>query len=192
MSSAEFDLKNGGLIFGSPAVYEIKTWRPSRVTGIREHPCGTASMTIDVDAKAVTIVSVPHADLPFCGKEPASIWTLVDGFPVIWKIHQDSVNSARLLVYEPARRLVSPVQPYVQRKADRAYSTGPALTAADDLPDAPWASTGEEVPAAPWASEKGVKPKNVGAAPKKVPTMKFRCLPVDSSQMRSSLDFCRR
>jgi len=113
MSSAEFDLKYGMLSFGSPAVYEIKTWRPSRVTAIREHPCGTASMTIDVDTKAVTIASVPHLDLPFCTKEPPSIWKLVDGFPVAWKIHQDKVNKARALVYEPARRLIPPVQSYV-------------------------------------------------------------------------------
>lgn len=61
MSSAEFDPKNGMLYFGSPAVYEIKTWS-ARVTAIREHPCGTALMTIDVDAKAVTVTSAPHAD----------------------------------------------------------------------------------------------------------------------------------
>jgi hypothetical protein len=59
MSSAEFDLKFGMLSFGSPAVYEIKTWRSGRVTAIREHPCGTASMTIDLESKAVTITSVP-------------------------------------------------------------------------------------------------------------------------------------
>jgi hypothetical protein len=115
MSSAELDLKYGMLSFGSPAIYEIKTWRPSRVTAIREHPCGTASMTIDIDTKAATIASVPHADLPFCSKEPPSIWTLVDGFPVAWKIHQDRVNKARALVYEPARRLVPPIEAYVQR-----------------------------------------------------------------------------
>ena len=76
MSSAEFDLKSRMLYFGSPIFYEIKTWRPNRVTAIREHPCGTALMTIDVDAKTVTIVSAPHADLAFCSKEPGSTWTL--------------------------------------------------------------------------------------------------------------------
>ena len=115
MTSAEFDLKYWMLSFGSPVIYEIKTWRPSRVTAIREHPCGTATMTIDVDTKAVTVASVPHADLAFCSKEPPSILTLVDGFPVAWKIHQEKVNKARALVYEPAQRLVPPVQPYVQR-----------------------------------------------------------------------------
>jgi hypothetical protein len=72
-------------------------------------------MIIDVDAQAITISSVSHADLASCSKEPPSIWTLVDGFPVAWKIHQDKVNKARALVHEPARRFAPPVQPYVQR-----------------------------------------------------------------------------
>lgn len=110
MSIAEFDPKMRMLYFGSPAVYEIKTWRPNRITAIREAACGTGSMTIDVETKAVTIASVPHADLAFCPKGPPSIWTLIDGFPVTWKIHQDKVNKARALVYEPARRFVPPVQ----------------------------------------------------------------------------------
>jgi hypothetical protein len=110
MSIAEFDPKSRFLYFGSPVVYEIKTWVPSRVTAISEHPCGTALMTIDVNTEAVTIVTAPHADLAFCSKEPASIWTLVDGFPVVWKLHQDRVNKARALVYEPAQRLVPPIQ----------------------------------------------------------------------------------
>jgi hypothetical protein len=110
MTSAEFDLKYRMLSFGSPFIYEIKTWRPSRVIAVREHSCGTALMTIDMDTKAVTIASVPHADLAFCSKEPSSIWTLVDGFPVASKIHQEKVNKARALVYESARRLVPPVQ----------------------------------------------------------------------------------
>ena len=106
MNTAEFDLKNGMLSFASPVFYEIKTWRPSRITAIREHPCGTATMAIDIDNGAVTIASVPRADLPFCSKEPPNIWTLVDGFQVAWKIFQDRVSRARALVYEPSRRLV--------------------------------------------------------------------------------------
>lgn len=104
MSGAEFDLKYGTLISPSPAIYEIKTWGPSRVTAIREHPCGTASLTVDVETKDVTIASVPHADLPFCSKGPASIWKLVDGFSIAWNIYREKYNKARALVYEPARK----------------------------------------------------------------------------------------
>jgi hypothetical protein len=48
MSGAEFDLalEHGRLISQPPAIYEIKTWGRSRVTAIREHPCGTASLTV--------------------------------------------------------------------------------------------------------------------------------------------------
>jgi len=106
MSIAEFDLKNGMLSFGSPVDYEIKTWRPNRITALREHPCGTATMAIDVDNGAVTITSVPRADLPFCSKEPTNVWTLVDGFQVAWKIYQDRASRARALVYEPSKRFV--------------------------------------------------------------------------------------
>jgi hypothetical protein len=115
MSSAELDMKYGMLSFASPVVYGVTTWRPSRVTAIREHPCGTASMMIDVDAKAVTITSAPHADLSFCSKEPANIWTLVDGFSVAWKIHQEKVNKARVLVYEPAHNKIPPVKGISER-----------------------------------------------------------------------------
>ncbi|HXE13026.1 MAG TPA: hypothetical protein VN633_12950 [Bryobacteraceae bacterium] len=104
VSGAEFDLKSGMLISQPPAIYEIKTWGRSRVTAIREHPCGTASLTVDVETKDVTIASVPHADLPFCSKEPANIWKLVDGFPVAWNIYREKYNKARALVYEPARK----------------------------------------------------------------------------------------
>jgi hypothetical protein len=104
ISGAEFDLKYGTLISQPPTIYEIKTWGRSRLTAIREHPCGTASLTVDVETKDVTIASVPHADLPFCSKEPANIWKLVDGFPVAWNIYREKYNKARALVYEPARK----------------------------------------------------------------------------------------
>lgn len=104
MSGAELDLKFGILSSQPPVTYEIKTWGQNRVTAIREHPCGTASLTVDVGSKDVTIASVPHTDLPFCSKEPASIWKLVDGFPVAWNIYREKYNKARALVYEPARR----------------------------------------------------------------------------------------
>jgi hypothetical protein len=109
MSVAEFGTKGSMLYFGSPVFYEVKTWTPDRVTAIREHPCGTASMTINMTAKAVTIVSTPDTNLAFCPKGSPSIWTLVDGFPVVWKLHQEMINKARALVYEPATRLM-PIQ----------------------------------------------------------------------------------
>jgi hypothetical protein len=87
-----------------PTIFNIKTWMPSRITAIREHPCGTATLTVDVDTKDVTITGVPHAGLPFCSKEPANIWKLVDGFPVAWNIYREKYNKARALVYEPARK----------------------------------------------------------------------------------------
>jgi len=78
MSSTEFDLKSGMLITPAPTIFEIKTWTPNRVTAIREHPCGTALLTVDVETEDVTIASTPHADLPFCSREPANIWRLAD------------------------------------------------------------------------------------------------------------------
>jgi hypothetical protein len=106
MSGAELDMEHGMLIsLQPPVIYEIKTWGLNRVTAIREHPCGTATLTVDVETKDVTIASIPHADLPFCSKEPASIWRLVDGFPVAWNIYREKYNKARALVYEPARKL---------------------------------------------------------------------------------------
>jgi hypothetical protein len=104
MSGAEFDLKYGMLISQPPVIYEIKTWGRSRVTAISEHPCGTASLSVDVETKDVTIASVPHADLPFCSKEPANIWKMVDGFPVAWNIYREKYNKERALVYEPAKK----------------------------------------------------------------------------------------
>jgi hypothetical protein len=106
MSSAEFDHKNGMLVFGAPINYEITTWTKSRVTALREHPCGTASMMIDVEAEAVTIFSAAHADLAFCPKGPPNTLTLVDGYQVSRKIYRDRRNSARMLIYEPAKRFV--------------------------------------------------------------------------------------
>jgi hypothetical protein len=106
MTAAELSLRNIPMLeLPPPVIYEVKTWTPSRITAIREHPCGTATLTVDVDAKDVTITSVPHTDLPFCSKEPANIWKLVDGFPVAWNIYLAKFNKARALVYEPARKL---------------------------------------------------------------------------------------
>jgi hypothetical protein len=105
MSGAELDRKYGMLIASAPVFYEIKTWTPHRVTALREHPCGTALLMVDVDTQDVTITSAPHADLPFCSKEPADIWRLADGFKVTWTLFRNGYNKARDLVYEPAKKM---------------------------------------------------------------------------------------
>jgi hypothetical protein len=105
MSGAEFDVKNGMLIATPPTIFEIKTWTPGRVTAIREHPCGTALLTVDVEKEDVTITSAPHSDLPFCSKEPANIWRLADGFKVTWNLYRNRYHKARELVYEPAKKM---------------------------------------------------------------------------------------
>jgi hypothetical protein len=112
MTGAELNLHDIPLLYlAPPTIFEIKTWTRNRVTAISERPCGTATLTVDVDAKDVTITSVPHTDLPFCSKEPANIWKLVDGFPVAWNIYRDRYNKARALVYEQARKLFPERQP---------------------------------------------------------------------------------
>jgi hypothetical protein len=45
---ASFDIQTQMLSLNDLIDYEITTWTPERVTAIREHPCGTATMTIDV------------------------------------------------------------------------------------------------------------------------------------------------
>jgi len=105
MSGAEFDLKNGMLIAPAPTIFEIKTWTPGRITAIREHPCGTALLTVDVKTEDVTIASTPHADIPFCSKEAADIWRLADGFKITWNLYRDRYHKARELVYEPAKKM---------------------------------------------------------------------------------------
>jgi hypothetical protein len=105
MSIAEFDHKYSQLFAPAPTIYDVKTWTPNRVTAIREHPCGSAFLTVDVATKDVTITSAPHSDLPFCSKEPANIWKLADGFNVSWNLYLDRYNKARELVYEPAKRM---------------------------------------------------------------------------------------
>jgi hypothetical protein len=105
MSTAEFDLKYSQLFALAPTIYEVKTWTPNRVTAIREHPCGSAFLTVDVATKNVTIASAPHSDLPFCSKEPANIWKLADGFKITWNLYRDRYSKARELVYEPAKKI---------------------------------------------------------------------------------------
>ena len=114
MSEATFDLKTQLLDFYDAASYEIQTWTPNRVTAIREHPCGTAMMSVDVNSKTVAVVVTPHNDLKFCSDKPTGTWSLVDGFPVGWNIARDRQMKALELVYEPSRkliRLLDPIEP---------------------------------------------------------------------------------
>jgi hypothetical protein len=109
LSTAEFSPEDSQLYFETPFDFSITTWAPTRVTATTEQPCGTATLSIDIQNKSVMISSIPHSDLPFCSKRPGT-WRLADdGFAITWKIHQDKVNKARALVYEPVRRLVPPV-----------------------------------------------------------------------------------
>lgn len=105
LSSASFDLKTSFLWHSLPVTYVIKVWNSNTVVAVSEGACGVASMMIDVSAKTVSL-----ADTGNCIIKTQSNFTLVDGGAVAWKIHQDKVNKARELVYEPARKLVPPVQ----------------------------------------------------------------------------------
>src|SRR5262249_30022110 len=104
LSSASFDSKTSFLWLDLPITYEIKVWTSHTIMAVSEVACdGVASMTINVPAKTVAIVETGNC------KTQAN-FTLVDGFPVTWKIYQAKKNKARELVYEPARKLVAPVQ----------------------------------------------------------------------------------
>ena len=49
LSTAEYSPEDSQLYFGTPPFdYAITTWEPTRVTATREHPCGTAVMSIDM------------------------------------------------------------------------------------------------------------------------------------------------
>jgi hypothetical protein len=107
LNEAIFNL-DGRFLFVAPAVeYQINNWTLSRVTATTDAPCSTSLMTIDVKGKQVTAETVPR---PNCTEfTQAKPWHLVDGFPVAWKLSQDRMNSARMLVYPPAKRLM-PIQ----------------------------------------------------------------------------------
>jgi hypothetical protein len=112
--TAEFTPENPSLWLPTPFVYPITAWEPARVVAKQKHGCGTSVMTVDVESQSVNI-SWEQTPNVSCGP-PASIqqpWSMVDdGNAVVWKIHQDKVNKARQLVYEPARKLVAPVADY--------------------------------------------------------------------------------
>jgi hypothetical protein len=107
---ATFDLKERFLFLSFGTEYEIDSWTSSRVTAREQTPCATFLMTIDVEGKQVTIVTVPQPDLPSCSgwRPPArpSTWKLVDGLPIAQKLSLDRMNAARALVYPPAKRLL--------------------------------------------------------------------------------------
>lgn len=110
LSTAEFSPEDLQLFFATPFDYTITTWAPTRVTATSEHPCGTALMSIDIQAKSVVISSVPHSDFSFCSKEGPSTWRLLDeSFPATWTLHQKKANKARALVYEQEQKLVPPI-----------------------------------------------------------------------------------
>jgi hypothetical protein len=85
-----------------PDVYDVQSWSDRRIVAIAQQPCGFSLMTMDIIAKKVT-VSI------FCNERPIT-WKLVEGIPLAWKLHQDRVNKARALVYEPAKRFIPTVQ----------------------------------------------------------------------------------
>jgi hypothetical protein len=107
---ATFDLKERFLFLDHGTEYEVDSWTSSLVTAREQTPCATFLMTIDVQGKQVTIVTVPQPDLPSCnGFQPPdrpSTWKLVDGLPIAQKLSRDRMDAARALVYPPARKLM--------------------------------------------------------------------------------------
>ena len=112
MYDVSFQQEQRFLFLNTPAEYQIDVWTPSRVTARMDGPCSTALMTIDIKGEQVSIVTVPQPDELLCkraSREGPSTWKLVDGGPVAWKLGQDKMNKARMLVYPPAKRLM-PIQ----------------------------------------------------------------------------------
>ena len=116
VNSASFDPNTSflWLNFG-PVPYKIRLWTENAVTAVNAHSCGADTMTIDVAAKTVTIVSTGS-----CVSKTPKTYALIDGGAVAWKLHQDKVNKARALVYEPARRLLPPVHDASPAPTDKA------------------------------------------------------------------------
>ena len=103
MVSASFDLNTRFLWLDLPTVaYVIKAWTSHTILAESQGPCGIdASLTLDIVAKTVTISSNGS-----CVDKRPSTYSLVDGFPVAWKLHQDSIDKARTLVYAPAQKFM--------------------------------------------------------------------------------------
>ena len=114
--SASFD-PNTSLLwlnFG-PVPYKVRSWTANSVIAVNVHACGTDTMAIEIAAKTVAIDSTGS-----CMSKTPSAYTLIDGGPVAMKLHQDKMNKARALVYEPARKLLPPVHDAPPVPADKA------------------------------------------------------------------------
>jgi len=109
MNVASFDHENFFLSLAYSSLYSVTTWTERRVTAIQELPCGTSTLSIDLIAKEVALITVPHKGDAFCaGRPDQPNWRLVDGFPVSWNINVNKNNKARELIYEPARKFFQP------------------------------------------------------------------------------------
>jgi hypothetical protein len=109
LSIAAFNPQDPHLYFYIPWDYRITTWEPAHIIATNEMPCATSSMTLDLQIESLVISSVPHSDLS-CAKQGPTTWRLLDdGFSASWKLHQDKVNKARVLVYEAEKKLVPPI-----------------------------------------------------------------------------------
>jgi hypothetical protein len=110
-TEATFNLKTHLLDLFDVASYKIQTWTSNRLTAFREHPCGTATMSIDLVAKTVEVGVLGHKDFKFCSDDPSGRWTLVDSFPVGWNIARDKQIKALEFAYPPSRKFFSLLQP---------------------------------------------------------------------------------
>jgi hypothetical protein len=109
-AQATFDTETGSLDFFDVASYQVQTWTPKRVTAIKEHPCGTATMSIDLTAKTVEVGVLGHKDLQFCHDASQGRWSLVDGFPVTWNIARDKQLRALELAYPASKKLFNIIE----------------------------------------------------------------------------------
>ena len=114
--SASFDPNTSflWLNFG-PAPNKVRSWTANSVTAVNVNACGTDTMTIDIAAMTVTIASAGS-----CMSKTPNAYTLIDGGPVATKLHQDKVNKARALVYEPAQKLLPAANDTSLAPADKA------------------------------------------------------------------------
>jgi hypothetical protein len=110
-TEASFNTKTRLLDLFDVASYQIQTWTPKRLTAVREHPCGTATMSIDIAAETVEVGVLAHKDLQFCSDAPYGRWTLVDGFPVTWNIARAKQLKALELAYPSSKNLFRVLEP---------------------------------------------------------------------------------
>jgi hypothetical protein len=93
--------------------YVVTAWTRQRITASLEHPCGTATLTIDADTANVTFVSIPRGgkkdgcagnEIAFKDGKPQT-WKLVDGIKFGMDKWTRDRQAALQLVYPSARRL---------------------------------------------------------------------------------------